>query len=123
MSVVTTNVLLSLSSSILEDTLLLYYFQSCPCFNYRVSPEPTKDDLLLLAVCWLFNIPATDEVYLRGEQIRQSDTLRQKLLIKLAISPSLSMLTTGQLVQALTPHRRASGRAVSRVLNSNISEI
>ena len=57
-------------------------------------------------------------VYLRdgsAQTIIRAATLRQKLQIKLSISPSHSILTPGQPVPALTLWRQAPGRVASEV--------
>ena len=57
-------------------------------------------------VCWLFVLrPSNMRVYLRdrsAQTILRAATLRQKLQIKLSISPSHSILTPSQPVPALT---------------------
>ena len=57
-------------------------------------------------------------VYLRDgspQTVLRAATLRWKLQIKLSISPSHSILTPGQPVQALTLYRRAPGRVATGV--------
>ena len=56
-------------------------------------------------VSWSFNIPATCSMYLRDRSIEtvvHAATLRQKSRVKLAMSPTHSILTSGQPVLALT---------------------
>ena len=58
------------------------------------------------------------QVYLRegsAQIIVRAVTLRQKLQIKLSISPSYSILTMGQPFPALTLLRREPGRAATGV--------
>ena len=57
--------------------------------------------LTVVVVCWLLNVPATCEC-ISGTDLLSAATLRLKLQIKLSISPSHSILTSGQAVPALT---------------------
>ena len=53
---------------------------------------------VFVVVCWLLNIPANMQVYLRdgsAQTILCAATLRQKLQIQLSASPSHSILTLG----------------------------
>ena len=57
-----------------------------------------------VVVYWLRNVPVIMPVFLRdgsAQTIARAATLREKLQIKLAVSPSHSTLTPGQPVPAL----------------------
>ena len=72
----------------------------------------------IAVVCWLFKRLSNTLVYLRerpAQTIVRAATLRQNLQIKLATSPSHSILTLGRPIPALTLYRQAPGRAATRV--------
>ena len=73
-----------------------------------------------LVYCWLVGTdrPGNMLVYLRdgfAQAIGRAATLRQKLHIKLSLSPSHNILTPGQPIPMLTLQRQAPGRVATGV--------
>ena len=59
----------------------------------------------VVVISWLDNVPAVCKVHIKdgsAQTLAHATTMRQKLLLKLAISPNSSILTLDQPVLALT---------------------